>query len=113
MKFKTTQQGDVSVIELEGNLMGGPDAGSLNNKLHELVDAKKTKVVVDMGGVQYINSTGLGLLIGGVTTMRNAGGSLKLARPSEKITGLIKIAKLHSVFEVFTTVADAVASFKK
>lgn len=113
MEFKTTQHGSVTVIELQGNLMGGPDAGSLNNKLHELVDAGKTKVVVDMRGVQFINSTGLGLLIGGVTTMRNAGGGLKLARASGKIAGLIKIAKLQPVFEIHTTIPDAVASFKK
>lgn len=113
MKLKATQHGSVTVIELEGNLMGGPDAGSLNNKLHELVDTGKTSVVVDMGGVGFINSTGLGLLIGGVTTMRNAGGSLKLARTSEKIAGLIKIAKLQSVFETYDSVQAAVSSFKK
>jgi anti-sigma B factor antagonist len=113
MKFKTAQQGSVTVIELQGNLMGGPDAGSLNNKLHELVEAGKIHVVVDMGGVGFINSTGLGLLIGGVTTMRNAGGNLKLARASEKIAGLIKIAKLQSVFETYDSVRAAVTSFKK
>ena len=113
MKFKTTQQGSVTVIELEGNLMGGPDAAMLNNKLHELVEDGKTRVVVDMGEVQFINSTGLGLLIGGVTTMRNAGGGLKLARTSDKIAGLIKIAKLQPVFEIHSSVQDAAASFKK
>ena len=113
MKLKATQHGPVTVIELEGNLMGGPDAGSLNNKLHEFVEAGKTSVVVDMGGVGFINSTGLGLLIGGVTTMRNAGGNLKLARTSEKIAGLLKIAKLQSVFETYDSVQAAVSSFKK
>lgn len=113
MKLKATQHGPVTVIALDGNFMGGPDAGSLSNKLHELVEAGKSSVVVDMGGVGFINSTGLGLLIGGVTTMRNAGGNLKLARTSEKIAGLIKIAKLQSVFETYDSVQAAVSSFKK
>jgi len=113
MKLKATQHGSVTVIALEGNLMGGPDAGALNNRLHELVEAGKTSVVVDMGDVGFINSTGLGLLIGGVTTMRNAGGNLKLARTSEKIAGLIKIAKLQTVFETYDSVQAAVTSFKK
>ncbi len=74
MKFKTTQSGPVTVIQLQGNLMGGPDASTLNNKLHELVEAGKKHVVIDLHGVQFMNSSGLGLLIGGASTMKNAGG---------------------------------------
>ena len=113
MKFTTAQQGNVTVIELEGNLMGGPDASTLNNKLHELVEAGKKQVVIDMTGVQFMNSSGLGLLIGGVSTMKNAGGGLKLANASEKISALFKITKLSSVFDSYPTVEAAVDSFKK
>lgn len=113
MKSKTSQQGSVTIIALEGNLMGGPDAASLNTKLHDLIAKGKKNVVIDMKGVRFINSSGLGLLIGGVTTMKNAGGSLKLANTSEKIAALITIAKLAPVFESFDSVKAAVASFKK
>ena len=111
MTLTTTTRGDVTVISLSGNLMGGPDASALNTKLHELVDGGARRVVVDLGGVQFMNSSGLGLLIGGATTLRTAGGSLKIAAASEKILTLIKITKLGSVFETHPTVEAAVASF--
>lgn len=111
MKFSTSQKGTVTVVHLDGNLMGGPDATTLNSKLHELVDAGTKNVVVDLKGVEFINSSGLGLLIGGASLMKNAGGRLKLACASEKITALIKITKLGPVFESFATVDAAVGSF--
>ena len=113
MNLSTTAIGDVAVIALSGNLMGGPDASALNGKLHELVGAGKNRVVLDLTAVEFINSSGLGLMIGGATTLRNAGGALKIAGASEKILALFKITKLGGVFETFPTVAAAAASLKK
>jgi anti-sigma B factor antagonist len=113
VKFKTMHQGGVTVIVLQGNLMGGPDATALNGKLHELIDAGKTSVVIDLAGVEFMNSSGLGLLIGGVSTMRGAGGSLRLANASEKIAGLITITKLGSLFDMYPSVDAAVAAIKQ
>ena len=112
MKFTTSQTGTVVVFTLDGNLMGGPDASTLNAKLNELVDAGTKQVVIDLAGVQFMNSSGLGLLIGGASLMKNAGGGLKLANASEKIMALIKITKLTSVFESYSSVDAAVSSFK-
>ena len=70
MKFTTKENSGVTVITQEGNVLGGPDATELNNTLHELIDAKKKKVVVDLKAVSSMNSSGLGMLIGGVTAMR-------------------------------------------
>jgi anti-sigma B factor antagonist len=113
MKFKVAQQGTITVISLEGNVMGGPDAASLNSQLHDLVLAKKIQVVLDLAEVEFMNSSGLGMLIGGASTLKNAGGRLKLANASEKIVALIKITKLTPVFELFDSVKAAVQSFKK
>jgi len=113
MKFQTTHRGAVTVITLQGNLMGGPDASTLNGQLHTLLTEGNKHVVLDLAGVQYINSSGLGLLIGSVTTMRSAGGSLKIAGASEKIMGLIRITKLESVFEAYPSVEEAIADVKK
>jgi len=113
MKFSTTQHGTVTVLSLQGNLMGGPDATALNAALHQLVDGGARRVVLDMAGVDFMNSSGLSLLIGGATIMKNAGGGLKLARASAKISSLIKITKLGGVFENFPSVEAAVESFGK
>ncbi len=103
---------DIVVLELSGKIMGGPDAGLLNDKLHELIDQKKTKIVVDLGKVDWMNSSGLGILIGGLTTVRNNKGELKLANVTERIQSLLMITKLMTVFETYESVDKAAASFK-
>ncbi len=113
MTFTTSQQGNATVISIEGNLMGGPDASNLNDKLVELIEGKKKHVIVDLKGVSVINSSGLGMLIKSVSTMKGAGGDLKIANASDKILELIKITKLTGVLETFDSVADAAASLKK
>jgi anti-sigma B factor antagonist len=112
MKFTTKDVKGVTVIALSGNVMGGPDATVLNQQVHQLLDAGARKVVIDLADVQFVNSSGLGMLIGSLTTMRNAGGDLKIARASKKIQTLIEVTRLHSVFDMYKTVNDAIASFR-
>ncbi len=105
--------GDVVVLELTGKIMGGPDASLLNDKLHDLLDKGKTKVIADLASVSWMNSSGLGILIGGLTTMRNNGGDLKLSGVTERIQNLLMITKLLTVFDAHDSLEKAVASFKK
>jgi len=113
MKFKTTHQGAVTVIHLQGNLMGGPDAAALNEKLHTSVAAGKTWIVVDLSGVDFMNSSGLSILIAGAGLLKNASGKLALAGASPKIASLFKITKLGPLFNQYPTVEEAVAELKK
>jgi len=112
MKFKSRESKGITIIELTGNVMGGPDATSLNEQLHKLIEGNKKKVVVDLEEVKFINSSGLGMLIGGLTTLRNSGGDMKLARASQKIEDLLKMTKLTTVFDIHQDVNHAVAAFK-
>jgi anti-sigma B factor antagonist len=91
--------------------MGGPDATVLHDQLHDFIAQNKKKVVIDLSKVEWMNSTGLGILISGLTTLRNNGGELKLASVTEKIQSLLTITKLITVFENFDNVDDAVKSF--
>ena len=112
MNLKAKEIDGISVLELSGKVMGGPDASLLSEKLHNLVDQNKTKVIADLGSVSWMNSSGLGILIGGLTTMRNSGGDLKLVNVTGKIESLLIITKLIKVFDTFNNIEDAVASFK-
>jgi anti-sigma B factor antagonist len=103
----------VVVLELAGKIMGGPDASLLNDKLHDLLDKGKMKIIADLSGVNWMNSSGLGILIGGLTTMRNNGGDLKLSGVTERIQNLLMITKLLTVFDAHDSLDKAVASFKK
>ena len=111
MNFNISERYNCVVIGFKGNVMGGPDAVRLNEKLHELIDEDKTNVVADLGKVKFMNSSGLGMLIGGLTTMRKAGGDLRLARATNKIESLLIITKLITVFKNFKTLDEAVQSY--
>jgi anti-sigma B factor antagonist len=111
MKLSTKETGGVTVIGLDGNVLGGPDATALNDVLHKLIEKKKKKVLVDLSAVQSMNSSGLSMLIGALQTMRNSGGELKIAAASKKIESLLVITKLSTVFELFPTVKQAIDSF--
>ena len=111
MKIKTTEKYEAVVLELKGNVMGGDDTKEFNEVLHKLIDGGKTRVVLDLGGVKFMNSSGLGMLIGGLTTMKKAEGHLKLAKVTEKIESLLIITKLIKIFESFDSVDEAVKSF--
>ena len=101
----------IVVLELSGKIMGGPDAATLNEKLHDLVESGNTHVVADLSNVNWMNSSGLGILINALTTIRNAGGDLKLASVTEKIKSLLKITKLLTVFNTYDSTDDAINSF--
>ena len=113
MSFKTSERYGSVVIEFKGNVMGGPNAVSLNEKLHELIDVGKTNIVVDLSRVKFMNSSGLGMLIGALTTMRKAGGDLRIANATDKIQSLLVVTKLITVFKHFNSVDEAVASFNE
>lgn len=112
MGFNISERYNCVVIEFKGNVMGGPDAVSLNDKLHELIDDEKTNVVVDLSKVKFMNSSGLGMLIGGLTTMRKAGGDLRIANATDKIESLLIITKLITVFKHFKSIDEAIKSFE-
>ncbi|MFQ5869867.1 MAG: STAS domain-containing protein [Candidatus Zixiibacteriota bacterium] len=111
MKLSSRQVGDVAVLEPKGKIMGGPDATLLHDQLHDLIRENQKNVVIDLAKVDWMNSTGLGILISGLTTLRNNGGELKLANVTEKIESLLTITKLITVFENYDSVEEAVGSF--
>jgi anti-sigma B factor antagonist len=111
MNYKVDERYNAVVITLKGNVMGGPDGADLHNTLHELRENGKANIVVDLSKVKFMNSSGLGMLISGMTTLRNSGGDLRLANVADRIQSLLVITKLITVFKHFESVEDAVASF--
>jgi anti-sigma B factor antagonist len=113
MNYNVNEKYDCVVIELNGKVMGGPDAVDFRDTLKELIDEGKKNVVLDLGNVSFMNSSGLGILIGGLTTMRNAGGDLRICNAMEKIESMLMVSQLNRVFELYSTLEEAVESFKE
>ena len=101
----------VSVLELIGRVVLGDESNQLRTKLKELLGSGKTKIVLDLAEVKYIDSAGLGTLVAGFTTAQNQGADMKLANLTKKFDEQLHITKLVTVFDVHDTVDDAVKSF--
>ena len=113
MKFSVREQDGVTILAPKGKIMGGPDSTELHEKLRDLIKNNTKRVIIDLAEVDWMNSTGLGILISGLTTMRNSGGELKLSRVTDKIQSLLVITKLVTVFESHDSVGEAIKSFSK
>lgn len=111
--MKVKEVNNVSVITLKGNVLGGPDAQEVHQELHKLLEQKKNKVIVDLSDVKFMNSSGLGMMVAMLTTVRNAGGRLAIAGASNKIESLLVVTKLITVFEHYDNVKEAVSSLNK
>jgi anti-sigma B factor antagonist len=112
VKLTPREENGVVILELKGKIMGGEDETLFYSKLQELIEQDKKKVIVDLSRVDWINSRGLGILISGLTTMKNHGGELKLASVAEKVKSLLTMTRLITAFENYDSVEKAVESFK-
>ncbi len=99
--------------DLDESLYNPTETTDVHNKVKELIGKGITKVVIDIGKVTWMNSTGLGALMGSLTSLRTAKGDLKLSRVTEKVKSLFMITKLITIFDTFESVDDAVKAFKK
>jgi len=113
MKYDVKERYNCVIIEISGNVMGGPHAETFRKTLHELIEDGKKEVIADLSRVKFMNSSGLGLLIGGLTTMRNAGGDLVICEADKKIESLLMITKLITIFDHYRTLEEAVKSYKE
>jgi len=111
VKINETMEGNVAIITLKGKLMGGPEMQELHDHISELMQDGVKQVVCDLSKVKWLNSSGLGALMGALTTLRNNGGDMKLAHASDKIQSLLMITKLMSIFDTHEDVDGAVKSF--
>lgn len=111
MKYDISERYNCVIITFKGNLMGGPDAETFRDVLHDLVEEGKKEVIIDLGKVKFMNSSGLGILMGGYTTMKNAGGELVICQADKKIESLLMVTQLIKVFNHFRTLEEAVAHF--
>jgi anti-sigma B factor antagonist len=111
MRLTEASVGDVTVLRLAGRLVLDDGDARLRDVVNEVVALGRTRIVIDLGDVTYIDSCGLGVLIAKLVSVRNKGGDLKLARVSARSHRLLEICKLEGIFQVFESEADAVASF--
>jgi anti-sigma B factor antagonist len=111
VKLTTRQVGDVTVIDAAGRITLGEGSSAFRDTLRDLMGKDQKKLLLNLADVTYIDSSGIGELVSGFTTVTNQGGRLKLLRLTKRVKDLLQITKLYTVFEVYDDEAEAVRSF--
>jgi anti-sigma B factor antagonist len=111
VKLTNRQVGDVTVIDVAGRITLGEGSSTLRDALRDLVKKDHKKILLNLGEVTYIDSSGIGELVSAYTTITNQGGHLKLLGLTHRVKDLLQITKLYTVFDVHEDEAHAVRSF--
>jgi len=111
MKTSTRQVDGVTIVDCSGRITLGEGSVTLKDVVRELLSKGQKKILLNLGDVNYIDSSGIGELVSAFTTVRNQGGELKLLNLTKKVHDLLQITKLHTVFDVKDDEAGAIKSF--
>jgi anti-sigma B factor antagonist len=111
IKLNTRQVGDVSVVDVAGRITLGEGSSALRDLMRDMVGKNQKKILLNLGEVSYIDSSGIGELVSGFTTVTNSGGQLKLLNLNKRVKDLLQITKLYTVFDVHEDEAGAIRSF--
>ena len=112
VKLTSRQVGDVTVIDAAGRITLGEGAGAFRDAIRDFATKGSKKLLLNLGDVTYIDSSGIGEMVSGFTTVTNGGGQLKLVGLSKRVKDLLQITKLYTVFESYDDEAEAVRSFR-
>lgn len=113
MKSSTRQVDGVTIIDLSGRITLGEGSSVLRDLVRQTVAKGNKKILLNLGDVTYIDSSGIGELVSAFTSVRNAGGELKLLNLTKKVHDLLQITKLYTVFDVKDDEATAIQAFSK
>ena len=111
--FSTRQSDDITIVDLKGRITLGEGSVTVRDTVHDLLSKGQKRILLNLGGVNYIDSSGIGELVSAFTAAKKQGGELKLLNLSKKIHDLLQITKLYTVFEGKDDEALAVESFGK
>jgi anti-sigma B factor antagonist len=112
MKISTRQVDGVAVVDCSGRITLGEGSVTLRDTVRDLLSKGNKKILLNLAEVNYIDSSGIGELVSGFTTVRNQGGELKLLNLTKKVHDLLQITKLYTVFDVKDDEASAIKAFK-
>lgn len=111
LNISERQAGDVTILDLSGKITIGEGSVALRSAIRRLLGEGKNKILLNLGGVGYVDSSGIGELVSSFTAVNKEGGQLKLLNLTQKIQDLLAITKLLTVFDTFDDEGDALGSF--
>ena len=112
LNIKERQAGDITILDMDGKVTIGEGSVALRTAIRRLLEEGKKKILLNLGGVGYIDSSGIGELVSSFTAINKEGGQLKLLNLTQKLQDLLGITKLLTVFDVYDNESDALNSYK-
>ena len=110
-RVKSRQVGEVTIIDLEGRITLGDGSNLMRDELRHLIGTNRKKILLNFAQVSYMDSSGMGQLVAGFTTVTNQGGQLKLLNLSQRTKDLLNMARIASIFEIYDDEASAIVAF--
>jgi len=111
LKIVTREVGRVIILDVRGRIILGDELNTLREAIHSLIGENKKKIILNLAGVDFIDSSGVGELVACFTSVRNTGGELKLLNLTQKVRDVLHVTKLYTVFDVRDDEFNAVKSF--
>jgi anti-sigma B factor antagonist len=111
MQITTREVSHVTIVDLNGRITLGAETGQLRDSVRQLIAEGKKKIILNLAHVDYIDSSGVGELVSSFTAVRNSGGELKLLSLSKKVSDILQVTKLYTVFDIKEDEFTAVKSF--
>ena len=112
LNIKERQAGDITILDMDGKVTIGEGSVALRTAIRRLLEENKKKILLNLGKVGYIDSSGIGELVSSYTAINKEGGQLKLLNLTTKLKDLLGITKLLTVFDVYEDESDALSSYK-
>lgn len=113
MKIKKREVDGVTILDLSGEMYGGPDNMELVDVVSELAKDKKLDLIINLAKVKWISSTGLGILVSARSRFAKEGGVMKLCHPNERVLGILQVTRLNLIFDVYPSEKEAINSLKQ
>jgi anti-sigma B factor antagonist len=113
MTTSTREVGGVTIVDIKGRIILGEESASVRNLVCELLSKGRKQILLNLAAVDYIDSMGLGALVGALVTVRKQGGALKLLNVDAKVTDVMQVTKLYTVFDILSDEAAGVKSFSQ
>lgn len=111
MKIASRVVDHITILDISGRIVLGDETGSLRKAIRDQIAQEKTKIILNLAEVDFIDSSGVGELVSGFTAVRNAGGELKLLNLTKKVEDVLNVTKLYTVFDIKDDEFKAVKSF--
>jgi anti-sigma B factor antagonist len=113
MKIKQRETDGITVLDLSGEMYGGPDNIKLVDVVTGLANEKKLDLIINLAKVKWISSTGLGIMVSARSRFAKEGGVIKLCNPNDRVLGILQVTRLNLIFDVYNSEKEAVESLKQ